>query len=251
MRAFLGVSGYYRKFIPSYSDIAAPLTDLTKKDVKFEWTEREQAALELLQYRLTSADVLAHPNPKRPYVVTTDASDFATSGVLSQEQDDGSVRPIAYFSRKMNDTERRYATHDKELLALILAVEHWRVYLEGSEHPISLRSDHRSLQHLSTQSNLNARQVRWVEKLSEFDFVIGYVPGRRTQWRTRCRADQTTSRRRTLLGPQNEEENNDTQIRPRLRGKAGRSRREQSSTSVGGASHDDAAARRDEARRAS
>ena len=135
VRAFLGMSGYYRKFIPCYSDIAAPLTDLTKKDVKFEWTEREQAAFELLQYRLTSADVLVHPNPKRPYTVTTDASDFATSGVLSQEQDNGTVRPIAYFSRKMNDTERRYATHDKELLALILAVEHWRVYLEGSEHP--------------------------------------------------------------------------------------------------------------------
>ena len=68
VRAFLGMSGYYRKFIPCYSDMAAPLTDLTKKDVKFEWTERVQAAFELLRYRLTSADVLAHPNPKRPYV---------------------------------------------------------------------------------------------------------------------------------------------------------------------------------------
>jgi hypothetical protein len=139
VRAFLGMSGYYRKFIPCYSDIAAPLTDLTKKDVKFEWTEREQAAFELLQYRLTSADVLAHPNPRRPYFVTTDASDFATSGVLSQEQDDGTMRPIAYFSRKMDDRERHYATHDKELLALVLAIDHWRCYLEGSEHPIMLR----------------------------------------------------------------------------------------------------------------
>jgi hypothetical protein len=217
VRAFLGMSGYYRKFIPCYSDIAAPLTDLTKKDMKFEWTEREQAALELLQYRLTSAAVLVHPNPKRPYVVTTDASDFATSGVLSQEQDDGTVRPIAYFSRKMNDTERRYATHDKELLALILAVEHWRVYLEGSEHPIMLRTDHRSLQHLSTQPNLNARQVRWVEKLSEFDFVIGYVPGK-----DNAVADALSRRPdyETTLDPArstNEEDKKDNEPRPRLK----------------------------------
>ena len=218
VRAFLGMSGYYRKFIPCYSDIAAPLTDLTKKDVKFDWTEREQTAFELLQYRLTSADVLAHPNPKRPYFVTTDASDFATSGVLSQEQDDGTMRPIAYFSRKMNDTERRYATHDKELLALVRAVDHWRCYLEGSEHPIMLRSDHRSLQHLSTQPNLNARQVRWMERLSEFDFVIGYVPGKEN-----AVADALS--RRPDFEPatdparseQDEEDKNDTEVRPLLK----------------------------------
>ena len=217
VRAFLGMSGYYRKFIPCYSDIAAPLTDLTKKDVKFAWTELEQAAFELLQYRLTSADVLAHPNPKRPYVVTTDASDFATSGVLSQQQDDGAMRPIAYFSRKMNDTERRYATHDKELLALILAIDHWRCYLEGSEHPITLRSDHRSLQHLSTQPNLNARQVRWVEKLSEFDFVIGYVPGKENAvadaLSRRADYEPTTDPARS----KNEDDTKHTEARPRLK----------------------------------
>jgi transposase InsO family protein len=217
VRAFLGMSGYYRKFIPCYSDIAAPLTDLTKKDVKFEWTEREQAAFELLQYRLTSADVLAHPNPRRPYFVTTDASDFATSGVLSQEQDDGTMRPIAYFSRKMDDRERHYATHDKELLALVLAIDHWRCYLEGSEHPIMLRSDHRSLQHLSTQPNLNARQVRWVEKLSEFDFVIGYVPGKENAvadaLSRRPDFEPTTDPARS----ENDEDKNDTEVRPRLK----------------------------------
>jgi transposase InsO family protein len=177
VRSFLGLTGYYRKFIRAYSEIAAPLTDLTRKDKKFEWTAREQKAFDMLKERLSTADVLAHPDPKRPYEVMTDASDFAISGVLSQKQDDGTTRPIAFYSAKMNDAERRYATHEKELLGLIRAVEHWRCYLEGNEHPIILLSDHRSLQHLSTQPKLSARQARWVEKLSEFEFIIRYMPG--------------------------------------------------------------------------
>jgi transposase InsO family protein len=177
IRAFLGLTNYYRRFIPSFSEIAAPLTDLTGKDVPFCWTEREQLAFELLKLRMTTADVLAHPNPDRPYIVTTDASGFALSGVLSQDQPDGSRRPVAYMSRKLSPAERRYATHDKELLAIVRAVEHWRCYLEGNAHPILLLSDHRSLQHLNTQPNLTDRQARWVEKLSDFEFRIEYIKG--------------------------------------------------------------------------
>ena len=177
VRAFLGLTNYYRKFIPSFSEIAAPLTDLTGKDVPFRWTEREQCAFELLKLRMTTADVLAHPRPERPYIVTTDASGFALSGVLSQDQPDGTRRPVAYMSSKLNPAERRYATHEKELLAIVKAVEHWRCYLEGSAHPILLLSDHRSLQHLNTQPNLSDRQARWVEKLSDFEFRIEYIKG--------------------------------------------------------------------------
>jgi hypothetical protein len=177
VRAFLGLTNYYRKFIPSFSEIAAPLTDLTGKDVPFRWTEREQFAFELLKLRMTTADVLAHPNPDRPYIITTDASGFALSGVLSQDQPDGTRRPVAYMSRKLSSAERRYATHDKELLAIVKAVEHWRCYLEGNGHPILLLSDHRSLQHLNTQPNLTDRQARWVEKLSDFEFRIEYIKG--------------------------------------------------------------------------
>ena len=177
IRAFLGLTNYYRRFIPSFSEIAASLTDLTGKDVPFCWTEREQLAFELLKLRMTTADVLAHPNPDRPYIVTTDASGFALSGVLSQDQPDGSRRPVAYMSRKLSPAERRYATHDKELLAIVRAVEHWRCYLEGNAHPILLLSDHRSLQHLNTQPNLTDRQARWVEKLSDFEFRIEYIKG--------------------------------------------------------------------------
>ena len=177
VRAFLGLTGYYRKFIPEYSAIAAPLTDLTRETVKFEWSEKEQVAFDDLKKRLTSAAVLAHPDPSRQYVVSTDASGFAISGVLMQDQADGARRPVAYFSRKLNPAEKRYPTHEKELLAIVKAVEHWRCYLEGSPHAVRLESDHRSLQHLNTQPHLSDRQARWVEKLSDFEFAISYVPG--------------------------------------------------------------------------
>jgi hypothetical protein len=202
VRAFLGLTNYYRKFIPSFSEIAAPLTDLTGKDVPFRWTEREQFAFELLKLRMTTADVLAHPNPDRPYIITTDASGFALSGVLSQDQPDGSRRPVAYMSRKLSSAERRYATHEKELLAIVKAVEHWRCYLEGNGHPILLLSDHRSLQHLNTQPNLTDRQARWVEKLSDFEFRIEYIKGnlnrvadelsRRADYEAEAIAERTT-----------------------------------------------------------
>ena len=178
VRSFLGLCNYYRKFIAGFSGIATPLTDLTKKDFPFEWGQRQQIAFDTLKERLTGASVLAHPDPERPYIVTTDASGFAISGVLSQDQPDGSRRPVAYMSRKMLPAERRYATHDKELLAIVKAVEHWRCYLEGNAHPIVFLSDHRSLQHLNTQPNLTDRQARWVEKLSDFEFRIEYVKGK-------------------------------------------------------------------------
>ena len=177
VRSFLGLCNYYRKFMAGFSEIAAPMTDMTKKDSPFIWTQRQQAAFDTLKERLTTAPVLAHPDPERAYIVTTDASGFAISGVLSQDQADGSRRPVAYMSRKMLPAERRYATHDKELLAIVKAVEHWRCYLEGNAHPILLLSDHRSLQHLNTQPNLTDRQARWVEKLSDFEFRIEYLKG--------------------------------------------------------------------------
>jgi len=177
VRGFLGLTGYYRKFVDRYSDIAIPLTNLTKDDVTFGWTEREQVAFDMLKLRLTTADVLAHPDPQRQYIVTTDASGFAISGVLSQDQADGTRRPVAYFSRKLDGAQLRYSVYDKELLAIVSAVEHWRCYLDGNPHPILFLSDHRSLQHLNTQPKLNDRQARWLVKLGEFEFKVQYIPG--------------------------------------------------------------------------
>lgn len=178
VRSFLGLTGYYRKFIKQYSELALPLTDLTRDDTKFEWGGLQQEAFDGLKERLTTADVLAHPDPDRPYILATDASGFAISGVLMQDQADGSRRPVAFYSKKMNGAEMRYPVHEQELLAVVGAVEHWRCYLEGSAYPLLIHTDHRSLQYLNTQPHLSARQSRWVEKLSEFEFVIQPVAGK-------------------------------------------------------------------------
>jgi hypothetical protein len=178
VRSFLGMTGYYRKFIEKYSEIALPLTRLTHNDVKFTWGEAEQAAFDCLKEKLSSADVLAHPDPQRQYIIHTDASEFAIAGVLSQEQKDGSVRPVAYYSRKMSGAETRYSSiYEKELLALVRAVEQWRCYLEGNAHPVLLLTDHKGLTWLNSTAELSGRQARWVEKLAELEYKVTHVAG--------------------------------------------------------------------------
>ena len=132
VRAFLGTAGYYRKFIQDFSAIAAPLTELTKDAVKFEWTAKQQAAFNELKSAMQSAPVLALPDPKLPFVVHADASGFAIGAVLQQDQGKG-LQPIAYLSKKMLDAETRYPVHEQELLAIIVALKAWRHYLMGSQ----------------------------------------------------------------------------------------------------------------------
>ena len=177
VKAFLGLTGYYRKFIPSYSQVALPLTELTKESVSFVWGPTQQRAFDALQDALTRADVLAHPDPSRQYLLHTDASGFAIAGVLSQVQADGTTRPVAYYSKKMSDAEKNYRVHDQELLAIFMAMEHWRCYLEGSPYPVKVLSDHRSLTWLNTKAELTGREARWLEKLADFDFTVQYVEG--------------------------------------------------------------------------
>jgi hypothetical protein len=178
VRSFLGMTGYYRKFIEKYSEMALPLTRLTQEDVRFTWGEAEQTAFDRLKEKLSSAEVLAHPDPQRQYIVHTDASEFAIAGVLSQEQKDGSVRPVAYYSRKMSGAETRYSSiYEKELLALVRAVEQWRCYLEGNVHPVLLLTDHKGLTWLNSTAELSGRQARWVEKLAELEYKVTHVAG--------------------------------------------------------------------------
>ena len=179
VRSFLGLAGYYRRFIQGFSRIAAPLHDLTHTaDGKsFEWLPLHQQAFDELKAALRGAPVLALPDPDRQYVVNTDASDFATGAVLQQDFGHG-LQPIAYSSHKMTDAERRYPTHDQEMLAIINMLGDWRTYLQGRQpFVIRIRTDHNSLQYFMTQQSLSARQSRWLDKLSDFDFKIEYVRG--------------------------------------------------------------------------
>jgi hypothetical protein len=137
----------------------------------------QQQAFERLKHVLQEAPVLAHPDPSLPYYLNTDASGYAVSAVLSQDHGRGR-QPVAYFSRKMESAQKRYPVHEQELLAIVLALEEWRCYLHGSVHPVSVLSDHRSLQWISTQPTLSSRQARWVEQLQEYEFNIEYVEGK-------------------------------------------------------------------------
>jgi hypothetical protein len=140
VRSFLGLTGYYRRFIKHYAHMALPLTELTKKELGWRWTEdKEGAAFQALKNALTSAPVLVTANPELPYEVFTDASDFALGAVLLQDQGHG-LQPVAYLSRKLSPTERRYPIGDKELLGIYWALTEWRCYLEGVQFRVN--SDH-------------------------------------------------------------------------------------------------------------
>lgn len=177
VRGFLGLTGYYRKFVLDYSRIALPLTELTKDKTPFHWGSQQQEAFDTLKERLTEAEVLAHPNPSKQYILNTDASGFAIAAVLSQEQEDGRTRPVAYYSRKMGTAEANYCIHDKELLAVVMAVDHWRCYLHGSPFPVKILTDHKGLQWLNSKAELTGREARWVERLSDVEYELKYIPG--------------------------------------------------------------------------
>ena len=198
LRGFLGLAGYYRRFVQGFSEIAAPLHALTQTKPgtpPFQWSEKAQLAFDTLKQRLQQAPVLALPDPDKPYVVHTDASDFATGAVLQQDHGSG-LQPVAYLSHKMLPAECNYEVHDKEMLAIIKMLGEWRTYLQGRQpFTIKIKTDHNSLQYFMTKPELTGRQARWLEKLADFDFKIEYVKGT-----TNVVAD-ALSRNPALAGP--------------------------------------------------
>ena len=178
VRAFLGLAGYYRRFVKGFSGIAEPLTLLTGDNVVWRWADAQKTAFQKLKEALCSAELLVYANPNRSYVLQTDASDYAVGAVLSQVQDDNKERPIAYWSHKLNKAEYNYSATEKELLAIVLACEHWAGYLEGSQFPILVRTDHQPLTWLNNRPVMTARLARWVARLTGYDFKISYVKGK-------------------------------------------------------------------------
>jgi predicted aspartyl protease/transposase InsO family protein len=180
VRAFLGLAGFYRRFVQGFSRIAQPLTNLTQvADGKWwSWGSDEQKAFDALKRALTNAPVLAHPDPHRQWTVQSDASGIAIGAVLSQKQDDDTMRPVAFWSQKLNSAERNYSATERELMAIVKATEHWRAYLHGSSHPILLKSDHKPLIYLNGKAELGMRLSRWMEALCDLTFEIGYVKGK-------------------------------------------------------------------------
>ena len=175
VRSFLGLAGYYRRFVKNFSKISAPISELLHKDKPFEWKEKQQEAFDKLKLAISTAPVLTLPDDTKPYVVTTDASGFAIGATLSQDQGNG-LQPIAFMSKKMLPAEKNYPVHEQELLAVICALKEWRHYLHGRKFTII--TDHQSLRYLSTQPHLSPRQIRWSEFLQQFDYVMEYRQGK-------------------------------------------------------------------------
>jgi len=180
VRSFLGLTGFYRKFVKQYASIAQPLTDLTRKDAPWVWRESiEGAAFNQLQTALTSAPVLVIPDPARPYEVFTDASGFALGAVLLQDHGKG-LQPVAYLSKKLSPTEQRYPTGDREMLAIVHALTVWRCYLEGSVFKVN--SDHLNHTWFASKKTelLTRRQARWMMWLEQYYSGVDIVhhPGK-------------------------------------------------------------------------
>ena len=177
VRGFVGFANYYRDFVPKFSDIALPLTTLTKKDVPFVWSPQCEQAFELLKTLLISAPVLAQWDPERKTVVETDSSGYAVGGALSQYDDDGVLRPVAFFSKKNNAAESNYPIHNKELLAVIRCLDQWDAELR-SVSKFEVWTDHKNLEYFGKKRQLTERQVRWAEKLARYNFSMTYRPGK-------------------------------------------------------------------------
>ncbi|KAG8489111.1 hypothetical protein CXB51_017135 [Gossypium anomalum] len=171
IRSFLGLAGYYRRFVEGFSVLAAPLTKLIKKGAPFVWTNKQQEAFEKLKEVLTEAPVLIQPESGKDFTVYSDASHVGLGCVLMQE---GKV--VAYASRQLKPHELNYPTHDLELAAVIFALKIWRHYLYGER--CIIYTDHKSLKYLLTQKELNLRQRRWIELLKDYDCSIEYHPGK-------------------------------------------------------------------------
>ena len=180
VRMFLGLANFYRRFIKGFSKVALPITKLLRKESvsHFRWTTEAQAAFDELRTAFTTAPILQHFNPDLPTILEADASDFALGAVVSQVGEDGHIHPIAFHSRKFNPSEMNYEIYDKEMLAIVETLEHYRHYFEGLGQQITIYSDHHNLLWFTETKVYNRRQARWAEKLSKFDFKIVFRPGK-------------------------------------------------------------------------
>ena len=175
VRQFLGFVGYYRRFIPKFADIATPLVHLTGKDVPFVWDASCSAAFRGLRASLMDAPILAFPTETGQYILDTDASNFGLGGVLSQIQDDREL-VVAYCSRALRPSQRRYCTTKREMLAVVAMCLQFRSYLRGAR--FTLRTDHKSLVWLHRFKDTEGMLSRWLHSLQQFQFSIIHRPGK-------------------------------------------------------------------------
>ena len=165
---------FYRNFIPSFADITRPLNYLTGKNIPFEWGSEQQAAFERLRDAVCDDVTLVLPRDDLPFRLEVDASGYASGAVLHQIVD-GEPRPVAFFSKSHSQPERNYEIYDKEMLAIVRALQQWRHLLRGAPK-FEIYTDHRNLQFFREPQKLNMRQARWYMMLAEYDYVLHHRP---------------------------------------------------------------------------
>jgi len=170
---------FYHRFIQDFSAKAQPLFDLTRSEQVWTWSGREQTAFEDLKTAVTTAPVLMSPQDSEPFRIEANSSDFATGAVLSQQSaTDGKWHPVAFYSKSLSSVEQNYEIHDKEMLAIIHALEEWRHFLERATHPVEIWTNHKNLEYFMTAKKLNRRQAHWSLHLARFDFMLHHHPRR-------------------------------------------------------------------------
>ena len=178
IRSFLGLAGYYRRFIKNFAQTSSVLHAATSEKRTFTWTSEMMASFEELKQKLTSPPVLSFPDFDQPFIVETDASNLSLGGVLAQKKEDGKIHPIQFASRTMTDAEKKYSTCEREALAVIFALKKFRVYLLSST-PFTVITDHQALRHTFQKKDIHGRLARWLDFLAEYDFKIEYRSGKK------------------------------------------------------------------------
>lgn len=175
IRSFLGLAGYYRRFINNFANISSGLHNLTSAKVKFSWTPESQSAFDTLKFMLCSAPVLSFPDFNRPFTVETDASSSAVGDVLAQRSD-GKLHHLQYASRSLNSAEKNFSSCKREALPVIFALKKFRVYILSSE-PFEQVTDHQALQYAFRKKDVHGRLARWIDFLEDYELKIMYKSG--------------------------------------------------------------------------
>ncbi|KAF8754069.1 hypothetical protein RHS01_06477 [Rhizoctonia solani] len=178
VQLFLGFANFLCCFVANFSHMARPLHNLVKKDTPWKWDIKEQEAFQGLKDAITNALVLCHADPSKPYFLETDASGAALGSILSQQQEDGRLHPLGFLSESFKGAKQNYNTHNKELLAIIRSFEYWRIFLEGTWHPITVFTNHRNLEYWKESRTFNQRHAQWHLLLASYNFQIVYRPGK-------------------------------------------------------------------------
>ncbi len=177
LRGWMGFINFYRRFIKGFSKITHVLNELTKKGVTWEWTQEREEAFQTLKQLICEELVLLMPKLEQPFELEVDASNYAIGATLNQKDDLGRWHPVAYYSTTLSETERNYNIYDKELLAIVKSLQHWRSYLTGAPHQIVIHMDHSNLLYWKEPRKISRRIAREFQELQEYNFILKHIVG--------------------------------------------------------------------------